>query len=356
MALRLRRGTNAERATRVFDLAEPVWVTDKNQLWIGTGTGSVDPIQSYAGTGLSYSYNSTNGGRLSVSLSGLNTDSLTEGTNNKYFSNTLAETAVAQMISNGTQDGIVFTYDPVEHSLSATVDTSAFLVSADTAPTLAGDLSLNNFDIKGAGKIKLGTGSNIATIANSGTNLVLGTAASPSSVIIYGEPFDEVPTITAYSAMNLPGSSGTVLQLATVRNTLEAPQVLQVGDSFASLRFLGRAQNIGDPTPSEKILAGVAARMTQAGNGITQQPRAELLLTVSNGNAIGAVASMSLEKGFQSKIFRAEPFATATARNSAIATPLAGMVVFVEDDESSGGSPAVPKLQVYNGTAWVDLN
>ena len=64
MALRLRRGTNAERATRVFDLAEPVWVTDKQQLWIGNGTGSVDPIQSYAGTGLSYSYNSTNGGKM----------------------------------------------------------------------------------------------------------------------------------------------------------------------------------------------------------------------------------------------------------------------------------------------------
>lgn len=155
MALRLRRGTNAERATRVFDLAEPVWVTDKQQLWIGNGTGSVDPIQSYAGTGLSYSYNGTNGGRLSVNLGALNTDQLPQGGTNKYFAKQLAQDAFAELIANGTQSNITFTYDPINHSLSTSIDVSAFLVSTDQTPTLGGDLDINGFDITGAGNINI---------------------------------------------------------------------------------------------------------------------------------------------------------------------------------------------------------
>ncbi len=155
MSLRLRRGTNDERATRVFDLAEPIWVTDKQQLWIGNGTGSVDPIASYAGTGLSYSYNSTNGGRLSVNLGSLNTDSLPQGGTNKYFSSQLAQDAFAELLSNGTQDGIVFTYDPIGHALNASLDAEAFLVSSDTTPSLGGNLDLNQSDITGEGNIAI---------------------------------------------------------------------------------------------------------------------------------------------------------------------------------------------------------
>ena len=34
MSLRIRRGTDAQRQTTVFDLGEPIWTTNNEQLWI----------------------------------------------------------------------------------------------------------------------------------------------------------------------------------------------------------------------------------------------------------------------------------------------------------------------------------
>ena len=49
-------------------------------------------------------------------------------------------------------------------------------------------------------------------------------------------------------------------------------------------------------------------------------------------------------------------YANATARDAAISSPTAGMVIFLADDGSSGGAPAVPKFQGYDGSAWINLS
>jgi len=49
-------------------------------------------------------------------------------------------------------------------------------------------------------------------------------------------------------------------------------------------------------------------------------------------------------------------YADATARDAAITSPAKGMVIFLDDDGSLGGSPAVPKFQGFDGTSWVNLN
>ena len=49
-------------------------------------------------------------------------------------------------------------------------------------------------------------------------------------------------------------------------------------------------------------------------------------------------------------------YATTTAANSDIGTPEKGMIIWVDDDESAGGAPAVPKFLGYNGSAWVPLS
>lgn len=252
MSLRLRRGTNDERATRVFDLAEPVWVTDKQQLWIGNGTGSVDPIASYAGTGLSYSYNSTNGGRLSVNLGALNTDSLPQGGTNKYFASQLAQDAFAELLSNGTQTGIIFAYDPIAHSLDADVDLGAFLVSTDTSPSLGGDLDLNGSDITGSGNIDI-TGSITfsngtygvylhprtggAVIKSIDEELVLEGSSNEGAVV----RINVKPASTTAGAILSGVANIQALQLRSYKNGATAPNPGEVssGDLLSGILFSG---------------------------------------------------------------------------------------------------------------------
>ena len=49
-------------------------------------------------------------------------------------------------------------------------------------------------------------------------------------------------------------------------------------------------------------------------------------------------------------------FADAAARDAAITSPEAGMMCFIADDGTSGGSPAVPRFQGHDGSGWVNLN
>jgi hypothetical protein len=49
-------------------------------------------------------------------------------------------------------------------------------------------------------------------------------------------------------------------------------------------------------------------------------------------------------------------YADSTARDADITSPAAGMIIFLLDDGSQGGSPAVPKFQGYDGSGWVNLS
>jgi hypothetical protein len=304
MSLRLRRGTNDERATRVFDLAEPVWVTDKQQLWIGNGTGSVDPIASYAGTGLSYSYNSTNGGRLSVNLGALNTDSLPQGGTNKYFASQLAQDAFAELLSNGTQEGILFTYNPVTHALDVSLDVEAFLVSTDTSPTLGGDLDLNSFDITGSGNLTFtGNIDIVGSLINSNLGYV------PFNSVVIEDTITDEGYLTIKNHENLIKASlqletfactgsGGFATLSSSRGTFNAREKLEDGDVVYSLSFLSLGASGG---------VGVAANISAIIDGTTTNTIAPGSLDFSVANNSGTLISSldikssgltSVKKGF----------------------------------------------------------
>ena len=80
MSLRIRRGTNAQRQGKVFDIGEPVWTTGTNdypqqQLWIGDGVtnGGISIAQGIAGPGLSYNPDT---GKLETTTATLTTDEI----------------------------------------------------------------------------------------------------------------------------------------------------------------------------------------------------------------------------------------------------------------------------------------
>jgi len=77
------------------------------------------------GTGLTWTYDdAANTLQGVVSLSPFNTDDLTEGSTNLYFTNEAAQDAVAAMMQNGT--GISFVYNDIANTLTPTVTLAPF--------------------------------------------------------------------------------------------------------------------------------------------------------------------------------------------------------------------------------------
>lgn len=131
MTLRIRRGTEAQRAGVTFDLGELAWTTDTKKLYVGDAStaGGVNIAYNIAGTGLTYD-SQTQKIKLSAGINDLNDVTIT-GT----------PTVGHSIVWNG----------------SAWINAITPLQS-DTNPYLGGDLTLSGFDITGTGNIDI-TGS-----------------------------------------------------------------------------------------------------------------------------------------------------------------------------------------------------
>ena len=78
-----------------------------------------------SGTGISFSYNdSSNTFTPTVTLSPFNTDNLSEGSSNLYFTNERVDDRVASLLQNGT--GISFTYNDSSNTLTPVISLSSF--------------------------------------------------------------------------------------------------------------------------------------------------------------------------------------------------------------------------------------
>jgi hypothetical protein len=161
MSLRIRRGTNAQRATTPLDLGELVYTTDTKQLYIGNGIDAGgDPIIRL-GTGLAW-----------------------------------ADVQCTTIIATG----------------------AALQVSADATPSLGGNLTLNSHDITGTGNINI-TG-NVAstsivsntyspTVGSSSQNKIqLGFGGvNPNTAELYSVTGGG---LTTFSQFSIFGTRGTI--------------------------------------------------------------------------------------------------------------------------------------------------
>ena len=129
MALKLRRGTNAQRLTLTGASApvagELIYTTDTKQLFVGDGTTA-------GGNSVSAPVTSVNTQTGSVSLA---SDNIPEGSSNFYFTNERAQDAVAPLFTHSSHSNISFTYDDAGNKLIGTV-TSPF--TAEDAQDAAG--------------------------------------------------------------------------------------------------------------------------------------------------------------------------------------------------------------------------
>lgn len=376
MALRIRRGTDAQRSGKVFEMGEIVYTTDSQQLWVGDGvTAGGAPVvgTNVAGYGLSYD-SVTN----KLTVSGLTADDITGGVNNKYFSTELAVDAVgaALVAGNATNVGITFTYAQTQDDagrINATVALDGIGITdvvSDTTPQLGGDLDLNNNDIFGAGNIDIdgtlsattglganlnlndfnitGTGDiditgyvsddviNSVNAGGTSTQTTIGTNSKPVelSVVGYGS--------AAVSVLGLStGGNGSLITFKHSNGTYASPTITVNDDIIGGIEF--RARNGSAYVPSSLI----AVLTTDSSIGINS-PSIDSTVFIGNTDAIlsgsgayltvdptGVVAAPVMQVGVFTDTPETRP------------TGVKGMIIF---NDTTG------KFQGFNGTTWVDLS
>ena len=122
MSLRIRRGTEAQRTTHVFDQGEIVYTTDTNKLYVGDGqtSGGVHALKSSVGVGFTFN-DLTQRIDFSVPSLNLTTAAVAEDPSRKYFTDARALSAVGTALQTGPNNGITFTFNPSTGVISATV-------------------------------------------------------------------------------------------------------------------------------------------------------------------------------------------------------------------------------------------
>lgn len=360
MSLRIRRGTDAQRAGVVFDLGELVVTTDEFKLFVGDGVtaGGRNVAQNLAGQGLSY--NATTGKLDSVSVS-LTTDDVTEGSNNKYFSNELAQDAVGAALTAGNlyNTGIQFTYDDFNNRITAEVQMDGVGITAvedDVAPALGGNLSLNSHDITGTGNIDIigsvtasfvlandlnlnsfdltGTGNVDITGTITASGGYTGTATI-TDLIAYGSPSGDIAS--SHNGIT-DGPNGTWLDINVAKNTWNNPVELVAEDNAGGIRTNVYVDGV------YKIASAFDTYLTADADPLASYPASKLILGVGNNSSV-TFFEFKPEGTLVAPVIQTGVYST-SPDDLRPATPAKGMIIF--NDTTS-------QFEGWNGAAWVTL-
>lgn len=255
MALRIRRGTNAERlamSSNTTDAGELLWTTDTQKLFVGLGNGlsgaaqMVNVGKMLAGDGLAWDETTQ-----TLKFGGVNytTDDVAEGimAGRQYFTDARAQSAVALALAAGTHQHISFVYDDQAESISATVTLDGVGISsveADTSPSLGGNLDINNNDITGTGNIDItgSIGNNLITLTGStitSTESIPGGLERSDAPLYFGSNTNP-NTLWVISDNNFgvfrgltDGTNNAGLTFEVSRGTLSLPTISLPGDGIA---------------------------------------------------------------------------------------------------------------------------
>ena len=423
MALRLRRGTDAERQLITPVEGELIYTTDTKLLYVGDGSTAGGTLVTGAGGGGS----STLDGLSDTDLTGAaNDDVLTfNGITNKWEA--VAVPGVGSVAIDDLSDVLIYDlgfkdvlgYDgliwrPYRASelidpgcnlnINIVGDDSTILVNTDNN-TFTGDLIgdvtgniLGNVTGDAAGDhtgtftgVINATGDHTGTftgfITATGTldgDIVGSVFADDSTVVIDGITGDvsandlsigaggilfvkDGNSLDISSALNngridiatintnvfsvvgdLGATEGASLTTSTSRGTAAAPIGLQAGDFSGAVTFSAYKTSLSDYRVNAGILSSV-----DTVTGTDDIPgKISVALRDPDGDIFFAL-SVNSRGVTEAPIFKPTAYADTTARDAAITSPEAGMVIFVTDSDG-GGTEA---LQVYKATGgWTTIS
>jgi len=405
MALKLKRGTEADRLTYTPEEGELLYTTDAKKVWVGDGTtaggiavtttGSggegvgmlnlIDDTTPQLGGNLDLNnFSITGDGEINIngniyatgninlgddpsdtiSVGGKITGSLVPVLDGAYSLGTLtnrwgdvhttgivAEGSVdaTDFIVNGTirnTDSTVF-YDGISQTLSATT-----ILADQIEGALTGDLIGSVFADDSTLLID-GINGNISNgeITLTANSILLGGVDNQLNI---GSIDQVIPNgIQAY-ADNITIAKGAAsssidgipsLTVTSTRNTLADPIAVEVGD------FVGQVA-MGGFDGADYRLKTLFLSQIDTVTGANDLPGKMLVvLHDADGNYTSEVSVNSKHELTASKTVHTA-YADVTARDADITSPVAGMMVFVTDGDGVGN----PQFQGYTGSAWVALN
>jgi hypothetical protein len=381
MSLRIRRGVDADRQTKTFDLAEPVYITDTGKLIIGDGVtvggktltlGLVDETTPELGGNLDLNGNNIvgtgninidgtitatgnitlgDGAEDNVIVGGQISSSLIPETDNTYdLGNSLStwRNGYFSTINTQTIDADVALLTTIFSS-----DSSSLNIEANT--NIIGDLSINGLitansieaDVQGS---VFSEDSSIIIDANS-NSINLGTMQLTDSTISLNESsfeinFDQTKiTSVDWGEIDSDLLNAPRLQTRASRTSNNENAVIQTGDITSV--FLGTMFDGND-----FILSSGMVTTVQPSEGTTSFPtKLDFLIAGTNDDQITAL-SLNPNGVASANIFQTGTYANEAERDAAIPQPAAGMIILLSGHDDSTG---VAKFQGYNGNDWVDF-
>lgn len=381
MALRIRRGTDAERQTIVPAQGEPVYVTDTKKLFVGdgatqggtlvgpqdqsnfdvvndttpqlggdldlngndiTGTGNINITGTITATGTVSLGDNSGGDQLNVGA--LITSSLRPATANAYDLGTpnrpWANAYIRDIVADETISANNITVKESIVSENSTViyngSTDSLSVTAITASTIDGDLT---------GSVFMDDSTTQLVDANNGSfKTRLGLEITDELTIADGTlplKFNATELTLNYSGVEGDVFSSALTVMNATRGTVASPADVQVGDFVGAYVVTGLSGGSQDP----KI--GLATQIDTV-TGTASLPAKFVVLGENfDGTIVPQFEVNSRGVASATGAFQNPVYADDAARDAAIPTPAAGMTVF---------NTTNTKLQVYTGSAWVDCN
>ena len=381
MALRIRRGTDAERQTIVPAQGEPVYVTDTKKLFVGDGATQggtlvgpqdqsnfdlVNDTTPQLGGGLDLNGNDITGiGNINIdgtitasgtvnlgdnsggdelNVGALITSSLRPATANAYDLGTpnrpWANAYIRDIVADETLTANNITVKESIVSENSTViyngSTDSLSVTAITASTIDGDLT---------GSVFMDDSTTQLVDANNGSfKTRLGILINDEITIADGTlplRFNATELTLNYSGVEGDVFSSALTVMNATRGTVAAPTNLQVGDFAGAYVITGLTAGSADP----KI--GLATQIDTV-TGTAPLPAKFVVLGENfDGTIVPQFEVNSRGVASATGAFQNPVYADDAARDAAIPTPAAGMTVF---------NTTNTKLQLYTGAAWVDCN
>ena len=386
MALQIRRGSDAERQGITPSEGELIYVTDTNQLYIG---GKIAPSSSLEQGGIIVSGDLVND--TSPTLSGdldLNNNDIT-GTGNININGTITATGNINL-GDGVEDNVIVG-GQIGSSLIPGATESYNLGDPSGRWSQVHTVGLNAEGIVVNGETNTGTlvlGNNIiaddSTVIYDGTAKILTANAfvgdlsgsvfgDDSTLIVDGinnvVNADSINTGSVLSDSNLSPinlinsfrtpvkvqtvTSGTqggypYFEINSVKDSLDNPLALAAGEVVGAWKITGYTGGSSDPS----TVIGVGSFAPSATVSDDSPESVFTLITGAGGTSFNLFNFDHIGQITAPGPVTPGVFADPTARDAAIATPAAGMIVFLTDSTGSGGAA---KHQGYDGSSWNDL-
>jgi hypothetical protein len=418
MALQIRRGTEAQRAAPGFvpKAGELIWTNDLAQLWVGDnstaggiGVAMNSTLPTLAGANLDYNPTTK---AIDLNLTGITTNDILEGTNNKYFSDELARDAVGLALTNGNayNTGITFVNDDVNNRITATVSVSGISMGGN----LSSNLVLSGYNITGTGNINItgnhaltgnltGTGDitrtgnvnitgNIVTTGNQSVtgivyapdgSLAVGSTALPSTVNVKSN----LPNIAQFTGLTSVASP-LYVDVNVSAGTLSAPTVPTVGSEVGGYRVqlwtgtefvtssaiqtnVSNNANLTSANPQSDLILAVANNTTFSqyvfsGSGTALFPGD---IQVGDGTAADPSIAFSTDGGVDTGLFHPGDGILSVSTNAQESARFTSGGIksfgFIQVAQVNGTLPTPAAGMIvldgttfkgYNGSAWVNLN